>query len=1441
MKNRSSYLSVVILGLFFLMAGFTPMKANGSELVLDQFQEENGYGFWFEKEVVRWQEFKASQTSLAQVDLYIKKSGFPGNLQVAVKDGDIILWESSVSSNYVSASGWVPILVEPQISLQPNHTYVIQVWADADSPDVKNRYFWDGVHNSDYTRGISSVEDAYPGYDFAFRTWADTEKHGKACYIHDDNMAAAQHFKALLDANGFTTSLVDVQTLNGTDFSVFDVIVTGDDTGYGYEYDNPDAIPELAGSGKPILALGYGGAALFQQMDLPINWGNGATGSGSHIYVPNVGHDIFDSFFDIFVPRTQILDLYTQASPAVNEYVGSMPTQVDLIGRMESNQYYYPLTRDDKYMLWGFRNSAETMTATGKKLFVNAVAYLAEFTPAPLFLSLSVEDALEGVVVNKITGDIGEGPTNYTRLEVVAKLISLSGSAKENISVDLMVPGDILGSPLGAYVRPTNGAEGTTASYTAVSAGRYRVTADLSPVIFWGIPMFYRTQIVWRFLIPEDTSPQDITLTAEIQQSAYDPVAEGTVRILAPEAVSSLIVTNRTLLYENLAEGGVTNLLSRLFTEAQGYPGSHSPTGVVYYADRYNFALKSWDNTSVDFTSEATANVMANALDDLIEDWHDDATKYVTFNFPIIGTINLPVASPRFLTLVGDDDILPFYRYNDPYDDEQTWTVSSGTNPAVRATDHDYFFTDNPYADLAGGTDWQTGDIELWNGRILGETAADMLALLEEGVNWDNGRTGGIVMASVDGWELGLEPDDGRPGEIADLHNVPALFTNKGFTVRNDNSPAAEVQTIDVMSPWEGGSVSWNTNFRNAANDPGGMDLFFIGGHDGYDHAVIPGNDFDPDDTPGLYTRFDDDHPFAMIVGCHGGLPVPDIGLDGGADNCMVYDLIQEGARSYIGATGFSYGSPGSLHGCTWGERLMQRYFDNLLMPGGGNSMAVGAALGKAKQDYTFGFGNSDALDRKTVTEFQLYGVPWSFLYYPQAAAAAESAEEASDGAVEKGYAVTELDIRAGEKALEYIRTVEINIPEYVVGIEEQDGIEYALFSIKGGETAVSPNQPVLPFLKGFSIPMPPEARILDVQLVKSNFTDIGKYNIPLLKVMPWSQGGVNYTTKTDIAVPVPAETDIVQYQAAEGETLFTVFPIQHNPTTDETWFSDYFALEVTYEAAVEVVMSQYSLDRQQYVPGDPVRTSVLVSNIGSKAAQLRLALAVVDAAGEPVFNTISDAFSVLAGESRPISQACELKDLGDGSYTARTTLLYGGEVAVGEESALFSIVSGNLDIAGPGHVSAGEVGMFKARFVNYKSYTVPGDLQVSIQDTAGGRTYELPSQSFTANSGEEIILDFHWPVPDTAFGNFAATAQVLNQDIGPASTTFSVQPDVCEGDVDHDLDTDAKDLEIMASEFGKTGCDGECLGDLDDDSDQDGKDLLKFTEDLGRSNCPGI
>lgn len=1438
MKTKIS----VILVLAVLLS-ITSSHGWAQELELDQAQEGVNYSFWLDDGVRRWQEFKPLYSSLSRIDLFVNKNGAPGDLLVSVKDsGGQTLWESEIPGSKVPELGWVEIAVTPSLGLVPHSSYYIYVAADRDSPTPENRYFWRGQTDSEYARGISSVEGSWPGYDFAFRTWSDVSVIGPVCFIYKSDLTGANNYKKLLSANGYPSTLVSIEDAGATDFSSYALIIVGSDTGSNYAWGTPEAVEAIEASGKHVLGLGLGGSCLFEQMGLSINWGHGWIGNINSIGIINSQHPVFNVPYKIPILRPPVIQLYTQTGH-IGEYQPNLDPDVILLGQEPDNADHYPLVKEGDHLLWGFTASPATMTQVGKMLFLNVVTHLASPPPAKLYLSLNVEDALEGVPVNKLVGDT-DGPTHWTRLDIVTKLVSYSSSAKNDIPVVLTVPGNALGVPWHVFVRNTTGGGLTEVGYENLGGGRYRVTTDLSPVfLFPWQPFYYRKQIVWRFLIPNELAPQTINVTAELEVPAIDPIGTGTVRILGPGSPHALIVANRKLLYDKYVDSEVTSLLQRIFTEAQGPPASHSPPGVVYYVELHDSRAYNWDNTSIDYTSEASANTVANAIDALIEDWVDDATQYIEIYIPFAGTIRIPVAYPKYLLIVGDDDVIPFYRYNDPYNKEQNWSVTSATNPAVRATDLDYYFTDNPYADLGGGTDWQTGDIELWVGRLLGASAADMLSLLEEGVDWTNGRRGGVVMASVDGWELGLEADDGRAGEVADLANVPSLLRGKGFAVRNDDIPTSEVRTIDVMSPFEGGDTSWNTNFRNAANHTGGMDLFFIGGHDSYDHAVIPGDDFSPDDTPTRYTRFGTDHPIAMIVGCHGGTPVPDIGIDGGADHCMVYDLIHEGARAYIGASGYSYGSPGNLHKCTWGERLIQGVFIKLLAPPGSNSMALGKALSEAKRDYTFGFGNDgaiDALDRKTVTEFNLYGVPWSFVFYPNALKGLAEAEAEAGEAVEKGFETLAGSIAPAADESVFTQTFDVKIADYSVKTEVQNQIEYDLFSVQGGDTAVAPGTPILPYVEAYFLPLPQGAKLVEVNVLKSETSYIGKHNIPIADVLPWSEGGLRYTMKTNINFPYPGYENLVRYQHSQDGLLFTVFPIQHNPTTDETWFYRMFVVQVVYEAPLTVAISEFALDKFQYMPGDPVQTATRVQNVGDSDEVLTATLLILDELGELVGELASGAFTVPSGGSHLLRLVWE-RDLPHGAYTAQINLSAAKEVVAGASQG-FSVLSGEIiQVAVPEALNYGDTGIFDVTFANYRSAGVKGQVRLSIQDGEGGLVEALAPKSIEVPPDSVAKASFGWTAKSSRGGPYTASATVVvgEQTYGPKSESFDVVVEVCEGDLDSDKDVDGYDLKVLMSEYGNVNCSGQCAGDLDGNNQVDGYDLGAFAAQYGRANCP--
>ncbi|MBN2393206.1 MAG: exo-alpha-sialidase [Anaerolineae bacterium] len=977
--------------------------------------------------------------------------------------------------------------------------------------------------------------------------------------------------------------------------------------------------------------------------------------------------------------------------------------------------------------------------------------------------SLRLEEASEGVVVNKLVGD-NSGKTTRNYVDVVAYVSTYASGGASNVDVILTVPGDVLGTPTNVWVRNTYGGALTVATPTSPASGQYKVTTNLTKGCYWWFCP-YRKQVVWRFDIPDGIAPQTLNLQSRVQKTGYwvfGSFSDADLRLV--DTAGALIVTNRTQLYDNYTSWEVTSLLAQLYNVAQGAPHNDQPLGVIYNADLYDTDIRDWDNTGVGYSSETAANTVANELDDLIEDWVEDGTWTWSYHFFFSTTVSADFY-PYYLLLVGDDDVLPFYRYNDPSNDEgidkisswcdHGWCTDSDTNPAIHATDEDYFFTDNPYGDLWGGTDWRTGDLELGVGRLVGDSADDMLTLLESSLATDGG-TWRAVMASVDGWELGYSNPSCPSDAIADVLNVPARLSARGFNVLNDIETP---RTVDVVS---GYPSNWNSSFRAAANV--GMDIFFIGGHNHYSYAGIPGDDFSPDDTCSAatcdYNRFDNDHPLAFIVGCHGGLPVPDIDVPGGVDDDMVYDLVHEGARAYVGATGFSYGSPGSLCYATWGERLLQHFFDEFL-PAGSESRTIGHALSRAKDTYVFGFGSDNGLDRKTVTEFNLYGVPWQRLDYPGGMQAAVSHQLSAVSLQPTAVRVDAGNIVQAD-TYRYTRTITVDIGTPDVTQVMTGGVTYDILSIAGGELALAPDVPMLPYVKGYTLTLPISATVQSVALVDSTCGNDTLYEVPIIVAQPWTEGGTVYTTTTGIDDYYPAAEAIVVTQTQGNRMLLTLFPIQHNPTSNQTRFCSQMVVEVVYDAPVALAVSDVTPLVETLVPGAPVSVTALLENVTDELLTVTSTLTLLDAEGHEVGWHDAGPFSVPVDGQQSVELGWD-GTLPEGFYGLLLTF-WQDDVLMGLGSTQVNVTGGALTAleVPTATLAMSDTATFRVTFSNYLAEPVTVTAHLALYDNEGGIVAVLPEQTAITAASDMHVFEFTWEVVASAGGVYMAQARIV-------------------------------------------------------------------------------
>jgi hypothetical protein len=253
-----------------------------------------------------------------------------------------------------------------------------------------------------YHHWVSAVGDDYgwPSNEFFDqpRTWQPARLFsgictdpvaGRVAYVFRGDTAAAISFHNLLWANGYLTDLIPLSSVVTTDFSIYDLIIIADDTGYlsqwGLAGQTAQQIGQITAPDNPIIGLGEGGYAFFGRLSLFIGWPNGWHGPEDEVLRPSA---------PLPPPPTAYYDgiaadpvpVYTETVNEVGIYlddVNTLPPGVNVIGLEPPTPDHASLISQDCRHLWGFSGNAREMTGNGRDLFINAVDYYAAFQCTP--------------------------------------------------------------------------------------------------------------------------------------------------------------------------------------------------------------------------------------------------------------------------------------------------------------------------------------------------------------------------------------------------------------------------------------------------------------------------------------------------------------------------------------------------------------------------------------------------------------------------------------------------------------------------------------------------------------------------------------------------------------------------------------------------------------------------------------------------------------------------------------------------------------------------------------------------------------------------------------------------------------------------------------------------------------------------------------------------
>lgn len=199
-------------------------------------------------------------------------------------------------------------------------------------------------------------------------------------YFYKLDSSDGQAYKTLLQANNCGVTLIDMSKINTTDFTKYDLLVIGNNTSDD-AYDFQKVTAPIKAAGKPVLMIGEGGGHFGEMINTSVNWGTTAGYSFSlAMIVTDSTMAVYKAPKRIDVPADKQLIIFSQA-PYGQGFVGSPLAKypdVEVIGQATtSNPKAYSVTFESgKYGFFGYYNSVNAMTQTGKDFVVNLAYYV---------------------------------------------------------------------------------------------------------------------------------------------------------------------------------------------------------------------------------------------------------------------------------------------------------------------------------------------------------------------------------------------------------------------------------------------------------------------------------------------------------------------------------------------------------------------------------------------------------------------------------------------------------------------------------------------------------------------------------------------------------------------------------------------------------------------------------------------------------------------------------------------------------------------------------------------------------------------------------------------------------------------------------------------------------------------------------------------------------
>jgi len=841
---------------------------------------------------------------------------------------------------------------------------------------------------------------------------------------------------------------------------------------------------------------------------------------------------------------------------------------------------------------------------------------------------LFIEDALPDVVVNKAHGD---------KTDVIIE-IENTGDTTQNVKVEL-----------DCSVLFENGV--TPEIY---SRNDYFGPEEIQDPLDVEIEPHSKKQIIWRFEIPLFPLNKIVFAGKTFVSDKLVSVDGGLINVVQDS--TGIIVTNRKLLYEKFGKNAeTTSLLHTIYTIADGNDPEKEICNVVYYVDRYSGLAADWDQI-ITYPSWGIPSTSINE---------------VALDIDLIVESKREILQSDYLTIIGGDEIIPFYRLPNPGWLPE-WIHDYDSNDSVlEIINNNHIPTDNIYSDLNGNglDDWVKPELSI--GRISSATAKDMEKFMKNSLKGPSINKNAIVATDK---------------SMYNIDAIVEILKKKGLIFEPKLSKDSGLAAHEI--------------YKEMHKDKGYKILAYAG-HSNY--GGIGGANFNltPSDfnDPSILKN----HPLFTIGGCRAGIVTDENSTEWKpywTDN-LVWSLSHNGASAILGSGSLSKSKGfNPLSQYVYAEMIYNDFYKYLFRDNSKNTNPVGEALKEAERNYDSGDFWDSGEDKKARVQFILYSIPWMIFDPP-----INPPEP-----VNKSYNVTFTDPEKIDTGV-YRQLVTIEVIDYnLMSVEGFD-----LITIEGASYILSDFKPILPKINtGLYLP---------IQSESENKIDLGYLNVPSFQsIMTNDPPNSSFTNVSDITGVCPSPRFVSTNITYTGynKIRINVAPVQYNIDTNETVLFNKTVLEIIYKTTDDLVITDFLSINNKFNINDIISTNVTVENVGSETVEnVHYDFTIKDLFGTIVKNHSSSEFNIPMGIQQ-FEANVSTHGLQQGSYLAEINILNNTGYILANSSEYIYLISGeitNFTINTTGIEQGGDLKL-NFEFENYNDTDVTIDGQISISNS---------------------------------------------------------------------------------------------------------------------------